>query len=150
MKNSQVVELHPPDTEAKPLHVPDGVYTAVCAGHRTGIYFARSPKLELIFELVDARYLGRQISRYYNVRRLVGRHGKNGDFKVKGWRSDFIREHALCFGVPLRLDRIPMTKYQGAVMRCRIKTVKRDWRQREMVTGLEYSVVTEILGLDSL
>ena len=106
--------------------------------------------MQLILELTDPRYYGRLLSRYYNVKKLVGRRGTNGDFKPSSWRSDFVREHALCFGAPSRLDRIPMTKYRGAVMRCRVKTVERDWRQRDMVAGLGYSVVTEILGLDSL
>ncbi len=85
----------------------------------------------------------KKVARHYNVTRIIGLPQKNGAFKV-GVRSDFLREYATLFGMPGRLDRIPMSNFDNCFVKGKVKTVTTDRNQREIPKELHYSVIEEL------
>ena len=128
--------------------VPGGIYTLTYLYHETGKVF-RSPKLTIWFKITDfGPYFGKVVPRYYNIRRLSGKPGKDGRFVV-GRSQDFLREYARLFPNPInRLDRISMSPFENKLIKACIREVKRDYRQRELAPPLQYSVVDELIRVD--
>jgi hypothetical protein len=82
------------------------------------------------------------VPRYYNLN-LKGRSGR---IRV-GRRSELLRDYVRATGnLPPRRDRLPLSSLKNMVLRGRIGTVKRDYRQENLENPLHYSVVRQILG----
>ena len=129
--------------------VPDGVYDVVLVDYLTK-YIFRSPKLILNLRIVEqGEHYGKTLSRYYNVKKLKSKAGKNGDFQVSRG-SDFVYDFHACFGIQKRLDRMPMTRFKNVIIRVKTKTVKKNYRQREIPECLKYSVIGELLGVKEI
>jgi hypothetical protein len=78
--------------------------------------FRHSPKIILWFDVASlGTYLGVRLARYYNAERLTGKSGRNGPFKVR-LRSDLMREYVMLFNEKPRRDRIPMNRYEHAII----------------------------------
>jgi hypothetical protein len=128
-----------------PLILP-GEYTFLFRGHSTWVMFGRSPKLILEFSIVDDQmYSGVVLKRYYNVRKLKGRPGRNGNF-VASKKSDFMRDFfRVCPAYPpKRFDRIPMSRLEGIYIHGKVKTVTTGYDQKDIPEPLQYSVIAEI------
>ncbi len=81
--------------------------------------------------LSDGEYHGVKLKRFYNVRSLIGKLGKNGKYNPSGWSSDLIREYAELFGdVPDRLDRLTLRPFSNVIVTGEVKTVSLDSRKR--------------------
>jgi len=108
--------------------------------------FGRAQKLVLWFTIIEmGEYFDvAQLARYYNISRLIGRPQKYGRFKV-GFNSGFLREYATLFGIPLRLDRIPMSRFENCIIRGKVRTVTSGHDQRDIPLGLQYSVITNLV-----
>ncbi len=65
------------------------------------------------------------MARYYNAERLSGESGRNGPFRVMP-RSDLIREYVMLFNEKPRRDRIPMNRYEHAIIMGCVETVTKD------------------------
>ena len=68
--------------------IPDGNYQLRFDYYETAIHFGKACKVILHFTVLDfGKYFETKLSRYYTVERLIGKHGKNGRFKIKGQTS---------------------------------------------------------------
>lgn len=124
-ESSNVTQLPtiPAATELLPL-IPAGVYSVAFVAYETHKFFSRSLKAIFWFRIVDyGEHFGKVIPRYDNVKRLVGKPGRNGQF-VPGRSSDFLREYCrISTGRITRLDRLPLTDFQKALIRVRVRVV---------------------------
>lgn len=149
-ESSNVTQLPtiPAATELLPF-VPAGVYSLVYIAHETHKFFNRSCKAVFWFRITDyGEHFGKVIPRYYNVKRLVGKPGRSGQF-VPGRSSDFLREFCRVSTARIvRLDRLPLTDFQRVQIRARVRVVSQDAKQRELPDALRYSVVDELIGLE--
>lgn len=136
------------DGELPPLIKP-GEYEMVLVEFRTQMFFGRAPKLVMLFKVVQlGEAFETVLPRYYNLQKVIGKLGKNGSFKV-GKRSDFLRE--LCTVFPSvnvrRLDRIPMSCFDGVIIKARVDTVTHDSKQCLIPKPLQYSKVSKLVGV---
>jgi hypothetical protein len=138
----------PAATELLPL-IPEGVYSFAFVAHETHRFFNRSDKAVLWFRVLDfGDHFNKVLPRYYNVRRLIGKPGRNGNFAV-GRSSDLLREFCCVSTAPItRLDRLPLTTLQNVTVRARVRVVSKDGYQKALPETLHYSVVDEIVGRD--
>jgi hypothetical protein len=128
--------------------VPPGRYQLRFVRSWTSIMFGRQPKLALNFQIVDfGEYNGKRVTRWYNVKQLIGKHGPSGHFRI-GKRSDFLAEYAQLFGMPSRNDRFALSHLKAVIVAATIGTVTRSYNQKGIHTSLQYSVVRELLSIE--
>jgi hypothetical protein len=131
----------------RPTLVTPRAYDLRYRSYETAKMFGRAQKLILMFTIAEpGDDFDKPLPRYFNITRLIGKPQKNGAFKV-GFNSDFLREYAKLFGVPTRLDRIPMSNFDGCFVRAKVRTVATGNAQQEIPKALQYSVVSEIMEL---
>lgn len=132
----------------RPL-IPPGDYQLAFVGHHTMI-FCRAPKVALRFRVIDqGPHFGTELERFYNVRRLVGKQGKNGKFKI-GASSDLLLEFCRCAPDRVaRLDRLPITALKQHIVIGEVHTVDRNRNQVELPEPLRYSVIKALKGVAS-
>ena len=127
--------------------MPEGEYDLAYVRYETLYMFAKAPKLVITFRIItEGPFFGKKISRFYNVKSI----SKNGKFKV-GRKRDFIYEYAKLFGLPARLDRIPLgSKFSKHIFIGKIEDVKNDYKQRSMPEGLRYSKIAELIKVKEI
>jgi hypothetical protein len=145
--NLREVDLHDGVVEGSqfPL-VPPGEYIARYVRHETAIAFT-VPKLYLHFDLIGPTNAGTSLFLAFRVRRLIGDPQKNGRFAV-GHRSELYVQLARLAERPMRRDRISLRGLRRCLLRVRVRTVKIDYRQRQLPENLQYSVIAEMLGIE--
>jgi len=122
----------------RPPLVPAGKYTVRMVEFKTWLMLGRYPKLVLTFEIItQGEHFGIRLPRFYNVKRIIGRAERGGRFKV-GWRSAFLADYARLFGLPQRLDRIPMSRFREMAVVAKVETVRTDVQQRPIPRDLRY------------
>ena len=107
----------------------------------------KAPKLIMNFRIVTfGDYFETELSRYYNVPRIIGKPQRYGRFKCSK-KGAFLREYMTLFtGRIKRLDRIPMSYYEEQIIEGRVGTVKRS-QGKDIPIELQYSVITELCRL---
>lgn len=131
----------------RPALVPPGLYDVAFNHYETAVMFGRAAKLVLQFRIVTmGDHFESKLNRFYNITRLIGRPAREGRFKV-GYHSDFLREYATLFGVPARLDRIPMSNFGKHIFIAKVRTVDKGSQQRKIPEALHYSVISELKGI---
>lgn len=135
--------------QARPLINP-GEYDCAFKYYETVKLFAgRAPKIVLWFDVLTlGKAYGKTIPRYYNAK-IKGKPARSGLFSV-GWNSSFMREYCGMFGMPTRLDRIPMSIFKKHIIRVKIKTVNWGYEGRKIPKVLTYSVIEQLLGVKEL
>jgi len=136
-----------PDYE--PL-IPAGEYRLKLDSHSTAVMF-KTPRLILNFSIVDfGDYHQVIVSRYYCVERLIGKPGRGGKCKHKR-RGDFMLEYfsLLPERTRDRLDRVPLEPLYNSIIIGRVRTVTSNCMQKSLPQQLLYSVVGELIGLES-
>jgi hypothetical protein len=135
------------DGDRPPLILP-GVYDFRFDYYETKVLFGRTPKLVLWFTIVSfGDYFDRvRLPRYYNLAKLIEKPRKWGRFKP-GFKSDFLREYATLFSMPLRLDRIPMSAFEKVVVVGKVRTVSTGAKQEKIPTALQYSVIGQLVEI---
>lgn len=142
---------HPDDdgptisVECSPLVEP-GIYRLGFIGYRTALVYRKAPKVALMFRIIDqGEYYKTEVSRWYNVKRIIGKPGKSGKFQI-GRYSDFLREYLTLFPDAVnRLDRISFKPYRSNVITGKIETVTRNSRQQALPELMQYSIIRELL-----
>ena len=132
--------------------VPDGKYDLGFLDYFTALKYGRSPKLVVRFKIIEmGDYFDVELSKYYNVNRLIGKPGRHGDFQV-GRMSKFLREYVTLFpDQPIeRIDRIPMSRFQNVIVRGSVRTVFHGSDQRKIPKPLQYSVVGDLIKVKRL
>lgn len=141
----QFVPNNKNQSDERPVLVKPGLYEVTLVKTWKGFLHGRAPKLILVFRILDeGPYYGRHLYRAYNVRGFTDRK----EIIPKGWHSDFVREYARLFGVPHKLRDIGVRQYKSKVFSCRVRTVERDYKQRPLPEGMQYSIIDEILKVD--
>lgn len=134
------------DGEAPP-RIPDGLYQLRFLHWDTAIMFGKAAKIILTFKVIEpGQYFDVvTLPAYYNAKRLVGRPGRHGGFKV-GWRSTFLRDYVRLFHRDAkRLDRMPMSEFEKHIIVGKVKTVTMSSNQEKLPESLQYSVVEELV-----
>jgi hypothetical protein len=134
----------------EPACIPPGEYDLRFVYHETRHMFRHSPKVILWFDVITfGPHVGVRLARYYNAERLTGKSGRNGPFKVMP-RSDLMREYVMLFNEKPRRDRIPMNRYEHAIIIGRVETVTKDSNQRIVPQLLHYSVIRELVRIKQI
>lgn len=130
-----------PQTVVKP-----GLYRLAFIHQATALVYQRAPKLALRFRIVDTGpYFEQELNRWYNVKRLIGKPGKGGNFQI-GPHSDFLREYLTLFPDAVnRLDRMSFKPFRSVIITGRIETVTRNKQQKPLPEPLHYSIIRELL-----
>lgn len=129
-----------------PPLVSPGPYELMLGDFYTALMFqGRAPKLILNFTIVSpGKHYGTKVPRYYNVSKIIGKPQKGGRFKV-GKKGDFLREYLTLFHYDGgRLDRLPMSRFQGVVILGQVETVKFA-RGKNIPKPLQYSKVSNLI-----
>ena len=132
----------------KPALVDDGTYSVVFEYYETIKFNGKYPKLAIWFHIIDSgSFFEMRIPGYYNVKTIQGKPRRWGSFKT-GWKSDFTRQYARLFELPQRLDRMPMSGFKDCIIKARIRTVCKDYKQRKIADSLKYSVIDELIKIE--
>lgn len=128
--------------------VAEGMYQAVFTGHETAWLF-KSCKVFLHFKIVTpGEHFEKKLFRAYRVRTLIGAPGPGGRFKLKP-RSDLFLMLCRVLDLKARPDRISLRDLKHCVLGISTRTVKADFKQKELPDFLRYSVVDEVLGKET-
>lgn len=132
----------------RPL-IPPGVYQLAYIDHYTTL-FRKAVKVVMRFRVVDqGEYFGVVLERFYNAKRLIGKAGKNGRFKI-GPSSDLLREFcSVAAGRVTRLDRLPLSAMKNWIIKGEVHTVEQSWRQEEIPQCARYSVIRKLIGVET-
>jgi hypothetical protein len=129
-----------------PPLVRPGFHEVMLDGFQTALMFqGKAPKLILNFTIVShgADY-GKKVPRYYNVAKIIGKPQQGGRFKVSK-KGDFLREYLTLFHYEGgRLDRLPMSRFNGLTIKAEIGTVKHS-RGKDIPAPLQYSKVLRLI-----
>ena len=93
------------------------------------------------FQVVDGKYLGSYVTRFYTVRSKGG--GKKGAVSVARG-SLLLHDYARCFGIPSRPDRVPVSKWMSTPVRAKTRTVKSTSQQHKLPDCLWWSTVESL------
>jgi len=128
--------------------IPNGEYVVEFVSYYTAVMFReKTPKVCLLFAIVEGEYEGFKIERYYSAGRLIGLPGKDGDFKALSQTCALLMEYCTCFPDQeiVRLDRIPMTRWKKGKFLVRVRSTKLNHQRRNIPTQLQSSVVDQII-----
>ncbi len=129
-----------------PPLVRPGFHDVMLDGFQTALMFqGKAPKLIMDFTIVShGKDYGKRVSRYYNVAKIIGKPQREGRFKVSK-KGDFLREYLTLFQYAgSRLDRLPMSPFNGVTIKAEIETVKHS-RGKVIPEPLQYSKVAELI-----
>jgi hypothetical protein len=135
------------DVYLKPK-IPDGEYVAEFIRYYTAEMFReRTPKVCLVFSIVEGDKAGISLERYYSADRLIGPPGQDGNFKAKSQTCVLLIEYCTCFPDQeiARLDRIPMSRWKEGRFLVRTRSTKHNHQRREIPTQLRSSKIEEII-----
>ena len=145
VKNDDSIEL---DGEIPPL-IPEGEYVVRYIKYDTQ-YMWRGLKLFVHFEIVDpGPHCGMKVYRAYRVVDAGGRKGKGRRrFKVRP-RSQLFLDLVGLFDRKLRRDRISLTCLKTVLLRVRVRTVSKDYKQRPLPESIRYSVISDLIAIEA-
>ena len=130
------------------VQIPPGRYDVVLVSWFTCLLFkGRSAKLALNFRVVTfGESFGVVLRRWYHVRKILGKPGHNGRFRV-GRGSDFMHDYARLVGMVSRNDRFALSRLKNVQISAEVETVTKDYDQRDIPGALRYSVIRELIGV---
>lgn len=143
-----------PDGE-RPARIPPGDYLVRFDWHETCVLFGKAAKIRMHFTVITPGefFDSVKLSMFYNAAKLIGDKGRNGRFRV-GWKSQFLRDFCRLFAtsarfdkIVQRLDRFPMSLYREHIFLARVRTVTTGADQKPIPEPLQYSVISELLGV---
>jgi hypothetical protein len=123
--------------------VPEGAYQARYISHQTAVMFVQAAKVALRFEICEGPLAGVRLDRYFRVKRLDGKPGPRGKFKLSA-RGDLYRTLARLLDTKTRPDRISLQPLRHMLFRIHVRTVTRDRNGSELPRGCTYSVIDRI------
>jgi hypothetical protein len=127
--------------------VPAGEYSAILVGYETWArYHGWTPRVVLVFTLVDAGFLGVSIPGYYKALRRVGKPRRNGHYLI-GTRSRLYRDLARMLGRRPPLDHVPEEALDRAY-RVVVRDVVNDLKLHPLGAA-KYSVIDWVIGRDA-
>ena len=122
--------------------IPAGEYEVAYVRHETR--FVHSKKLVVTFMIVDGKYGGLTLPRYYNVQDFIGDIGEGGKFRV-GRKSHFYREYLSLFDpASIRPDRMAMARFKGLYLWAQVRVVT-EVGGIELPLAAQYSVIDRLI-----
>lgn len=128
--------------------IPDGEYIVEFIRYYTAEMFReRTPKVCLVFGIVEGEYAGFQLERFYSAGRLISPPGDDGNFKAKSQTCSMLIEYCECFPDQeiTRLDRIPMSRWKEGRFVVSTRSAKHNHQRREIPSQLRSSVIDKII-----
>lgn len=126
--------------------VPEGEYELRIISHETAIFFGQ-PKVIVHCAIVAPEdYAGLPIERFYNVKKLTGPPGINGNFKAPR-RGDLVREFSRLVGREYRPDRIRYSQLRDKRIVGEIQTVRTDYNHERLDEDDQYSRIKRLLEM---
>lgn len=134
------------DTKYLPPKIPEGVYEGVFVRHEMAVVF-KCPKIFLYFRITElGPYHGVELFRAYRLNDH-SRPGKSPKLILKP-RSELLRMIQHVSGEKVRRDRASLSVLRGKILRLKVRTVNKDYRQRNLPEFDQYSVIEEITCVD--
>jgi hypothetical protein len=131
------------DTKYLPPKIPDGIYEGVYTRWDSQVVF-KCPKVFVYFRITElGQYHGLELYRPYRAHAL-SKTGKSAKFMLKP-RSEFLRMLRRIGGENIRRDRASLSVLAGKVLKLKVRTVTKDYRQRDLPEHDQYSVIEEIM-----
>ncbi len=128
--------------DLRPVLVKPRKYDVMLADFWKGYMYGGVPKVILVFRIITVGpYYGKLLSRCYNVKAFT----KRKEIIPKGWHSDFVREYSKLFGLPRKLRDVGIGKFKNKVIQCKVRTVLKDRKQKDLPKELRYSVIGELM-----
>lgn len=128
--------------------IPEGIYRAVLTHHETAFVF-KTPKVFMWFRLIEpGPYFDRMVYAAYRARNLKGKPSKNGGFKLSAGGHLF-KMVCRILQIKRRADRLSLRDLKHRVLRVQIRTVTKDYQQRDLPEVCQYSVVQDVIGADT-
>jgi hypothetical protein len=145
VKNDESLEL---DGEIPPL-IPEGEYVVRYIKYDTHYMFG-GLKLFVHFEIIDpGPHCGIKVYRAYRVVDAGGKKGKGRRrFKVRP-RSQLFLDLVGLFDRKLRRDRISLACLKTVLLRVRVRTVSKDYKQRPLPESIRYSVISDLIAIEA-
>lgn len=131
-----------------PLIEP-GEYEVQYTHHETHVAFG-TPKVFVHFQIVSLGPAhGIQLYRACRVSELIGKPGKNGRFKLKK-RNELLLELCRLYQKEgLRPDRVSLRLLKKIILKVKVRTVTRDYRQKPLPVMMHYSVIGDFISIES-
>lgn len=110
--------------------------------------FCNAQKLILHFSIIDmGEHFGTKLRAFYNVK-INGKPTRKGGFTPPP-RGKFMFDYCSCFPDFRinRSDRIPMSFLQKAIIKCKVVTVKKNYKQAAYPQALKHSIVERMAGI---
>lgn len=141
-----VTDNNSPLDAERPVLIKPGTYEVTLVRYWKGYLYGKSAKLILVFRITTlGPYYGKHIYRCYNIKGLT----KRKEIIPKGWHSDFVREYSRLFGTPRKLRDIGIRQFKNKVFSCSVRTVKKDFKQRQLPDDMRYSVIDELVNVQA-
>ena len=131
-----------------PLIKP-GEYEVQYTHHETHVAFG-TPKVFVHFQIVSVGPAhGTRLYRAFRVSELIGKPGKNGRFKLKK-RNELILELCRLYqSEGLRPDRVSLRPLKNIILKVKVRTVIKDYRQKPLPEVMQYSVIGEFISIEA-
>lgn len=136
------------DTFGGPL-IDEGVYQASYLSHETKVVFG-TPKVFVHFEIVEqGKNFGTRLFRAFRVSELIGKPGRGGRFKLNK-RSELLLELCRLYQKQgLRPDRISLKPLKHVILKVKVRTVSKDYLQKDLPEMLRYSVIGGFISIEA-
>ena len=134
------------DTKYLPPKIPEGVYEGVFVRQEMAVVF-KCPKIFIYFRITElGHYHGIELFRAYRVN-AKSKPGKSPKMTLKP-RSELLRMIQRVSGDKIRRDRASLSVLRGKILRLKVRTVTKDYRQRDLPEFDHYSVIEDITCID--
>ena len=134
------------DTKYLPPKIPEGVYQGVFVRQEMAVVF-KCPKIFVYFRITElGQHHGVELFRAYRVN-TQPRPGKSPKLILKP-RSELLRMIQRLSGEKVRRDRASLSTLRGKLLKITVRTVTKDYRQRDLPEYDQYSVIEDITCFD--
>ena len=131
------------DTKYLPPKISEGTYECVFSRWDSKVVF-KCPKVFVYFRITQlGPYHGQELFRPYRAH-AVSKTTKSAKFMLKP-RSELLRMLRRISGENLRRDRASLSVLVGKVLKIKVRTVTKDYRQRDLPEHDQYSVIEDIM-----
>ena len=131
------------DTKYLPPKIPEGSYEGVFVRSELAVIF-KCLKLFVYFRITElGEYHGMEFYRAYRVH-PGSKSGKSSKYVLKP-RSELLRTIRRISGEKIRRDRASLSALRGKILRLKVRTVIKDYRQRDLPEHDQYSVIEDIV-----
>ena len=121
-----------------PLHLPDGEYMVEFLRHEERTQF-KAKKLLLYFQIAA-------FGEFHGVQLFM-----SCPIPEKKWGSGskYLRAWALATGrLPDRFDRVSTNVFRGKIFTAAVRTVTKDWAQKDIPAAAHYSKIDHLISLE--